>query len=526
MNKYLLITKINLLSFFNLQRVNNSKYKSVNKKNYARLLLLVFAFFYLGFYIYYLSNEFMPGLIAMNVPNLLFGLMFLIVSVFVVTSNILRVKGVLFDFKDYDLLFSLPIKRNVILLSKLTSLYILNLIYTILFMVPSFIAYIKYLPLDNYLLYFLLLLIIPIVPMIFSVIIGIIISLIASKFINKTVGSYVVNLTIIATAFFVSFKMNNMTTLDMANFSSNSIDSIGKFYPLVNNYLRLITDFNIKDLLIFLIVPIILLVIMIFIINLLYDKIRSELIKSHTSSDYEIKKYQKSMPLASLYKKEIKKFFSNAMYPLNTIFGCILLILMILGILIFNENTIASLFNIQEFSGFLKNQIFLIICLMCALSSTTHCSISLEGKSLWIIRMLPVKGIKILLSKILVNLTFLLPTILIGSTFFGIYLHLELIDFILLYLMPIAYALLISQLGLIINLLDPKFDFTNEIQVIKQSLPVFLTMIIGIISVLVPLTLRELTTNYCFTVTIIVFIIDIILYLILKTYGVKKLERL
>ena len=244
MNKYFLITKINLLSFFNLQKVNNSKYKSVNKKNYARLLLLIVAFSYLAFYIYYLSNEFMPGLIAMNVPNLLFGLMFLIVSIFIITSNILRVKGILFDFKDHDLLFSLPIKRNVILLSKLTSLYILNLIYTILFMVPSFIAYIRYLPLDNYFLYFMLLLIIPIVPMIFSIIIGIFISLLSSKFINKTIGNYVVNLTIIGVAFFVSFKLNGVTTMDMANFSSNSINSVSKFYPLVNNFLNLITKQN------------------------------------------------------------------------------------------------------------------------------------------------------------------------------------------------------------------------------------------------------------------------------------------
>ena len=117
MSKYLLITKINLLSFFNLQRVNNSKYKSVNKKNYVKLLILIFAFLYLGFYVYYLSNEFMPGLIALNMSHILFGLMFLIVSLFIVTSNILRIKGVLFDFKDHDLLFSLPIKRNTIILN-------------------------------------------------------------------------------------------------------------------------------------------------------------------------------------------------------------------------------------------------------------------------------------------------------------------------------------------------------------------------------------------------------------------------
>ena len=526
MSKYLLITKINLLSFFNLQKVNNSKYKSVNKKNYARVLLLIFAFLYLAYYVYYISESFMPGLIELKVPNLLFGLMFLIVSIFIITSNILRVKGILFDFKDHDLLFSLPIKRNTILLSKLTSLYILNLLYTILFMVPSFIAYTKYLSFANPVLYFLLLFIIPIVPMVISIIIGIFISLLTSKFINKTVGSYVVNLTIIVFAFFISFKMNSMTTMDMATFSSNSINSVGKFYPLVNNYLRLITEFNFKDLLLFLLIPVILLILMIIVLNNLYDRIRNGLIKSHTSSDYKIKNYQVNKPLFSLYKKEIKRFFSNSMYPLNTIFACLLLILMIIGIILFNENSIAKLFNISEFSGFLKNQVVMIMCLVCALSSTTHCAISLEGKSFWITRMLPIKGSKILLSKILVNLTFLLPTILISSTFFGIYLHLELTDFILLYLLPISYAFLMSQMGLLFNLLDPKFDYTNEIQVIKQSLPVFLTMIIGIILVIVPLSIQELTTSYCTLITIIIFIVDIILSIILNTYGVKKLERL
>ena len=526
MSKYLLITKINLLSFFNLQRVNNSKYKSVNKKNYAKLLLLLFVFLYLAFYIYYISNEFMPGLIELNVPYILFGLMFLVVSVFIITSNILRIKGVLFDFKDHDLLFSLPLKRTTILLSKFTSLYILNLIYTILFMVPTFIAYVKYLPLDSYILYFLLLFIIPIVPMIASIIIGVFISLLASKFINKTVGSYIVNLTIIAIAFFVSFKMNGLTSVDMANFGSNSISSIGRFYPLVNNYLRLITEFNIKDLLIFLIIPIILLVVMIFILNILYDKIRGELIKSHTSNDYKIKNYQVNKPIISLYKKEMKRFFANSMYPLNSIFGCLLLVLMVIGIIIFNENTIASLFNIKEFSDFFKNRVLLIISLCCVLSSTTHCAISLEGKSFWIIKMIPIKGIKILLSKLFVNLTFLLPTIIIASTFFGIYLHLGFVDFLLLYLIPIGYALFTAQMGLLFNLLDPKFDFTNEIQVIKQALPVFLTMIIGIISVIVPLTLKEITTSYCIMLTIVIFIIDIILFITLNTYGVKKLERL
>ena len=120
------------------------------------------------------------------------------------------------------------------------------------------------------------------------------------------------------------------------------------------------------------------------------------------------------------------------------------------------------------------------------MSSTTNSSISLEGKSLWIIKMLPVSTSKIFASKIMVNLTVLLPTAIIVCTFFGIYLKLSLVNFIFTYLISFAYSIFTSVLGLLLNLLFPKFDYDNEVRVIKQSLAVFLSILIGIISVLLP----------------------------------------
>ena len=526
MNKFFLITKINLLSFFNLQRVNNSKYKSVNKKNYFRILLFVFVFLYLGYYAYFISYNLMPGLISINKPHLLFGIIFMIVNMFIIFSNIFKIKSVLFDFKDYDLLFSLPIKRNTILLSKLFSLYLLNLLYTVIFMIPAFVAYIKFLSFDNTLIYFLLIFIVPIVPLVISIIIGIMLSFFTSKFINKTIGGYIMYILIIAIAFYVSFKLDGMTSVDMANMSSNSIDKVGGYYPFVDIFLRIITNFNWPDLLIFIIAPLVLMVIMSVILDTSYDKIRAGLIRNKVSDNYQIREYRGNIPLVSLYKKEMKKFLSNPMYPLNTIIGCIMLIFIIIGLLVFDDSTIAKLFSINELSAFLQKYVVLMICLFCVLSSTTHCSLSLEGKSFWIVKMIPVKIRVILFSKILVNLTILVATVIISATFFGIYLHLAFIDFLILYLMPLAYSFFISQMGLLFNIMDPKFDYANEVQVIKQSLPVFLTLIVGLISVIIPLSIHELNTAYCILVTGIIFIIDIILCIVINTYGVKKINRM
>ena len=164
--------------------------------------------------------------------------------------------------------------------------------------------------------------------------------------------------------------------------------------------------------------------------------------------------------------------------------------------------------------------------MICAISSTTNSSISLEGKSFWILKMLPISVQKIFLSKILVNLTILVPTIIIGGTFFGIYLHLSLIEFIFIYLMPLSYALFASIGGLVFNILFPRFDYENEVRVIKQSLSVFLTIVIGLTLVIIPVAINTLDINYIMIITNFIFFIDIILMVVLYYYGERKIRSL
>ena len=136
---------------------------------------------------------------------------------------------------------------------------------------------------------------------------------------------------------------------------------------------------------------------------------------------------------------------------------------------------------------------------------------------------IPVKPDAIFLSKIMVNLTILVPIVIISATFFGIYLHLPAVDMILLYLLPLAYSVFAAISGLIINLMFPKFDFDNEIRVIKQSLSVFLTMMIGFAIVIVPFSLLD---GKILLITCFMIIVDIMLAMILHFYGERKFIRL
>ena len=522
MSKFLLITKINLQNFFDLKKVFNFQNKSAKKKAIYKTIFITAIVLYLAFYIYELFKFMLPGFIALNKPLYSLGYLFIILSFFILISNIFKIKSVLFDYKDYDLLNSLPIKRSTILFSKITTFYILNFLYTLIVMLPAYYAYFKVTKVLLNISYFFLLFIIPLVPLALSCLLGIILTWLTSFFKNKTIGSYIVNLSVIILALFYSFSMSNMDSAAMASNGVHTVEKMFKIYPLTSIFIDLLDNFHIVKFILFIFISGIVIGVLSFVLNRYYDVIRAKLLKSSIIDNYELKKYHGNNPVMCLYKKEIKRFFANSLYVINTLFGCIIILIFITSIIVFKDNTIAKLLSISDLSEFLKRQIFMILSLCCALSCTTHPSISLEGKSLWIMKTIPVSTDRILLSKLMVNLTFLVPTALISSTFFGIYLYLNTLEFLLLYIIPLAYAFFTAIVGLLTNLIFPRFDFDNEIRPIKQSMPAFLSIIIGLVSVVIPFSI----TNNILLITIIVIVVDVLLALALHFYAKKRFIQL
>ena len=526
MSKFLLITKINLLRSFNLTINTNYKYKSVRRKKMLKGIVITLIVAYILFYVYFLTKTLMPTLLEIGKPLYILAFLFSICSLYIFFANIFKIKSVLFDFKDYDLLMSLPVKRNIVIASKIVSLYIINLLYTLVVMIPGYFAYIRFVDLPNDWLFFLLLFSIPILPILASSIIGIIISWLTSFFKNKNVGSYIIYISLIILLFFGMYKINGLDEEVIANTGINLVERFSNYYPLTNVFIGLLNSFNLVSLLIYIFFPVFLTIIFIIFINHGYIKLRTRLLKQNIKSDYIIKEYGSSRPVISLYKKELRRYLSSPLYVINTSFGCIIIILLIISILLFNDNVINRFERIINLNEIVKSNIVVILSMICALSSTTNSSISLEGKSLWIMKMLPVNASKIYMSKIMVNLTILIPTVLISGTFFGIYLHFKLIDFMFLYLILLAYSLFASIIGLLINIVFPKFDFDNEVKIIKQSMAVFLSILIGVIMVLVPFRLFGSSSNAIIFITSLIYLVDILLIIVLHFYGDRKLKRL
>ena len=513
MNNLFLLTKINLLGTFK---------KNSNKG----LIIFIIAFLYLAFVIYQLGLGMIDGFIMLNIPYMFLTLFMLFSSMFILATNIFKVNGTIFNFKDYDLLMSLPIKKEEIIISKILSLYFLNFLYTILFMIPSYIVFILKVTttLNFNILFFITIFIIPILPTVIATIIGSLITAITSRFKRKNLINYIIFILSFIFMYYMTSGISNSNSLDYANFGKNLIDMCNNIYPLTNTYFKIISNNDLISLLIYTLLPILIFIIFTKILTNINSKLKTE----RKNANYKLGKLKESNQLFALYKKEIKRYFGSIMYVTNTIMGSVMLIIMSFGLLIFGVDKIGQIIEIPTLSKIVSSVMPFVISLFVSLSVTTQASISLEGKNLWIIKSIPVKPIDIFKSKIMVNLTVTVIPILISSTIISLVIKPPLNAVIFMYILPILYAVLTSILGLIINLHFPRFDFKNEIYVIKQSIASMISIFVNLILAIIPLAIyfNVKSNMYVQIVSLSVFILIIISYIYIDKLGTKKFNEL
>ena len=162
------------------------------------------------------------------------------------------------------------------------------------------------------------------------------------------------------------------------------------------------------------------------------------------------------------------------------------------------------------------------------LSSITSSSISLEGKSFYILKSLPIKSSKILLAKVLTSNLIVIPIILISDIIFFVSFKPELFDIISIILISIIMPTFVGILGLLINLKYPKMNATSDTEVVKQSMSSMIAVFGGmIIAAILIGFIIAMSSNLAVIIEIVVLsILTIILYKILLKYGERRFKEI
>jgi ABC-2 type transport system permease protein len=204
---------------------------------------------------------------------------------------------------------------------------------------------------------------------------------------------------------------------------------------------------------------------------------------------------------------------------------------MAVALMFFRPESIGQLLEMPMFADYVQRMAPLVAAVFMALSSTTTCSISLEGRGLWIAKSLPVGTMTVFLSKILVNLSITLPAVFVNGLLLMMALKTGFLDSILLFLVPGVYAVFVSLMGLVVNLHFPYLDWVSETQAVKQSAATLISMLLGIASIAVPLTLlikfSALNAQLVASGTVVLLaLVSAGLYSYLASKGESLLQRL
>lgn len=172
--------------------------------------------------------------------------------------------------------------------------------------------------------------------------------------------------------------------------------------------------------------------------------------------------------------------------------------------------------GIENINEYFSNLSPLFIAAMLVISCPAASSISLEGKNIWILQSSPAKVKTILNSKIALNLTLHMIGYIISVFVFILKLDMNFIQILNLIIVPICYSLFITVTGVVLNKKYPNYNWESEMIVVKQSMPVILSGLIGIVALIIPiflyLVLKLMITYTLQATSIFLLVISSVVY--------------
>ncbi|HOO25243.1 MAG TPA: hypothetical protein PKW24_01365 [Clostridiales bacterium] len=496
------------------------------------IFLIFFAFVTLSFNSYMFASVTARSLSQIDALRLLPGLTLASASLVMLLTTLYRVKGTIFAFKDYDFLMSLPVSYKTIALSRLILLYFYNFTFSLLIIVPASVAYAIEAKPDFYfyLVFALTLFLIPLIPISLASVLGTLIHTVSFAFKKNNLVNIFLSLS--AIMLIMGLSANSQKIIEsVADISSEIMAYVNKLYPPADFYVKALCDESLLHLFMFSIISLGIFFLLILLLSKYFRPLNSMAMQSKEHKEYQKTSEGSSSPFLALYKRELKRYFSSSVYVTNTAVGFVLFIFLCLSLIFTGSQKLENMLGIQGFTNNIDRSAPAIASLFIALSSTTAASISLEGKSLWILKSLPVNPKLILNSKLALNLSLSLPTVLIGSSVFSYFFSFNTTQTLFMFLVPAAYAFFSALLGLAANLKFPNFDWTSEVTVIKQSAAVFIAVMVGLFAAALPLTISFLPLSISssllnlFTL-LTVSATDLALYLFILTKGLKIFDRL
>lgn len=460
------------------------------------VILYLFIFGMLGFMVYMMADSLCEPLCTLGLGWLYMALMGLVAVVLGVFGSVFNTFSSLYQAKDNDLLFAMPIPTSNILTMRLSGVYAIGFMYEMIVMIPTWIAWFKFSSVG--IVGIICTLLIPFVLSFFiltlSCALGWVVALVSTKVRNKSVITTILSLAFLGGYYYVYFRAYEllMEILTNAQKIADNVKSI--LFPIY--HMGLAAEGHVGSMLIFTVIILALFTLTYVILS------RSFIRLATTNKGAEKVKFKEHMVKtgnveSALLHKELKRFVGSAVYMMNCGLGILFMVVGAVAILI-KADTITEVLPLLQlqFGDKLPLILAAALCFTASMIDITAPSISLEGKNIWIIQVLPVTGWQVLRAKLKLHLVLALPPTILLTVCLLIVVRPSIEFMVLIPLVVIAFVIVMAMLGLVLNLKTPNLNWTNEAVPIKQSFSVTVALFGGWVIVAVLGIMYALTNQW------------------------------
>ena len=457
-------------------------------------IILFFAFFVLvmagmlGGIFTYLATQVCEPMAAADMSWLYFTL-FGLVSIFLgAFGSVFNTYSGLYLAKDNDFLFSMPVPIHAVIFSRVLTVYLMGLMYSACVLVPALAVYwIRTGPSFSAVLGGLLLLLdVSIIDLVLSCLFGYVIARLSLKLKNKGFITALVAVAGIALYYFVYFHLMEML--------QNLVQNLAQIGAQVRGASEVFYVFGAtgtgdwRSIAFVTAVCLAALALTWFILQHSFLKVATST-GAVKKAVYREKTVRRRSVLHALIARELKHFTASATYMLNCGLGVLFLVLAGAALLWQGGRLVSALGSMfggpqaVEMADAAVVVLCAMLCLMGSMIDTAAPSVSLEGKSLWLIQSLPVRASQALSAKLCTQLILGAGASLFAAVCAAVVLRglpeVTLPELLLFILDCLLFQLLMACWNLFWGVLKARTDWSSEIYPIKQSLAVFAGMFGG-----------------------------------------------
>ena len=454
------------------KRKSQTKGKAVG---YAFLMLYCFCAFVFLFYASFsqLAAAFFPA----GLGWLYFAMFAIMAFALMFIGSVFTAKSQLFEAKDNELLLSMPVPPGMILLSRMAALLAMNFVLELVVALPVFVSWLQYGETSGtgITAFVVIVLALPLFSLAVSCLFAWLVSLVTSHMRNTTAVTMVISVVFMLAYFLFCFRMNSYVTQLAANGAAIA-GALGSAAPLV--WLgRAAADGSLADLGLTLLWTVLPFVLAYVLLNRSFIRIVTTR-RGQVKVRYEKKAMRASSQDAALYRRELARLTSSSGYMLNAGLGLVFeLVLAVLAVV--KRRELAALSAIPDLRAAAAPILLLAGMMISGMVFFTASSVSLEGKSYWIVRSMPVETKKILQAKLNLSNSLAVAPALVMMLAAALVLRVSAAETALLLACQLMFVLLTANVGLVEDLRHCNLDWINETQAAKQGAGVLLSMLLG-----------------------------------------------